>query len=136
METAQTTKTDEQRAANYFWTLLGRPEEFNDEETGAYWALTIRECMGATGLDRVGFKHFLDWVLNMNPRSAEYMRKAKDPAATLKKNLPTLHKFYNAFRAAQAAATNAKKSFSAKADDRPAYRKGSGKQEVFKDSGL
>jgi hypothetical protein len=128
-------KTDEQRVANYLWTLLGKPDEFDNEETGAYWALTIRECMGETEFDRVGFKRFLDWVLNMNPRSAEYMRKAKDPVATLKKNLPTLFKFYGAFQAAQSAAVNAKKSISGKVDDRPTYRKESGKG-VFKDSGL
>lgn len=126
----KTLKSDEERVAAYLWTLLGQPAEFDDAETRAYWMRQLRECMGETQYDRVQFKRFLAWVLDMNPRSAEYMRKANDPVATLKKNLPTLMKFYGAYLKGQEAMERSKNSFKAKPG--PKYRQDSGNREILK----
>jgi hypothetical protein len=126
----QTVKSDEERAATFLFQLLDRPDQFDNEESRLYWTRQMRECMGETQFDRVQFKRFLTWVLEMNPRSAEYMRKANDPVATLKKNLPTLMKFYGAYRKGQEALERSKNSFKAKPG--PKNRQDSGNREILK----
>lgn len=129
MSDQQTVKTDEQRVAARLWTLLGQPGDFDNEETRDYWARELRECMGTAEFDRVQFKRFLDWALELNAYSAEYMRLAKDPVKTLKKNLPTLLRQYGAYLKGQEAMERAKSKFKKK--DLPKYRQDSGKDTIL-----
>jgi len=123
------TKTDEQRVADWLWTLLDKPSEFATTETAAYWAREIRECMGTAQYDRVQFKRFLSWVLGLNAYSAEYMRNAKDPVKTLKKNLPTLLRQYGAYLKGQEALERSRAKLKRK--DLPKYRQDSGKDTIL-----
>jgi hypothetical protein len=128
----QMTKSDEERVAAFLFQLLDRPEHFDKEETRLYWTQQMRECMGEAQYDRVQFKRFLDWVLNMNAYSAEYMRKAKDPAATLKKNLPTLLSLYGAHLKGLEALERSKNKFKGK-NKSLHYKQESGKRDILKE---
>jgi len=93
--------TPEYLAAKKFFNLLGNPEEhlYAVED----WLTPMRDCMGESQLDLEAFYDFLRWAVKMNSYSAEYLRIASNPMASLKKNLPTLLKRYHAFQAALSA---------------------------------
>jgi len=130
-ETTNTeTKSDEQRIASFLWALLDKPKEFETTEVRDYWKRELRECMNTAEYDRVQFKRFLEWVLGMNQYSAEYMRTAKDPVKTLKKNLPNLLRMYKAYLKGLEALERSRNKLKKK--DLPKYRQDSGKREILK----
>jgi hypothetical protein len=95
--------TDAYKVATRFWNLMDRPEEYNNVETAKRWTTIMADCMGESELDPETFKIFLKWCIELNPYSAEYLFLAKDPAETLKKNLPTLLRHFKAYQKRQAA---------------------------------
>jgi len=119
----------ERRAAAYLFKLLGQPEDhaLHAEE----WEVTMREAVGHMELPYEEFKKFLHWVLEENVMSAEYMRKANNPPATLVKNIKVLKKLYSAWAKAQSIIEK-KKQLKPKGDNLPAYRQESGKREILK----
>jgi hypothetical protein len=85
----------ERRAATSFWIALGRPVI---EGMVTEWPKLMREAMGYLETnDLEEFKKFLHWTLEENPRSAEYLRVARDPCRSLVKNIESLKKFYLAW---------------------------------------
>ena len=84
-------------AAARFWNLLGKPKGF----TG--WETRIKPVLEESGMTLDEFRAFLEWAVNVNEYSVEYLRKAKDPMASLVKNLPTLLKFYKIYEAVRVA---------------------------------
>jgi hypothetical protein len=119
----------ERRAAAYLFKLLGQPEEHvtNADE----WEVTMREAVGHMEMEYEDFKKFLYWVMEENAMSAEYMRKANNPPATLVKNIKVLKKLYTAWAKAQSIIEK-KKQAKPKGDNLPAYRQESGKREILK----
>lgn len=91
-------------AAGRFWNLLGKPKGF------VGWELKIKPLLEESSMSLDEFRDFLDWTVNVNEYSVEYLRKAKDPMASLTKNLPSLLKFYRAAEARKRAAVNNKSS--------------------------
>jgi len=98
------------RAAARLWIELGRPE--SHAGSLEQWSVDMQMCYDefwtwysgveedpATGYEM--FKWFLIWVCRMgtagNHFTAEYLRVAKKPASTLRKNLPTIRDFWEQF---------------------------------------
>lgn len=132
-------KSNAERAANYLWTLLGTPTEFSTTEALTDWMKHMRDCMGEAELqdDLPAFKKFLHWVVKEHSYSAEWMTNAKNPAASLSKNLSGLLRRYRGEQNAKAAIEKKKKEREAitlqpKGDNLPQYRKDSGKRVVLK----
>ncbi len=98
-------------AAQRFWKLLDKPKDCPN------WDVKMKPLLEESGMSIDEFKAFLDWAVNINEYSVEYLRKAKDPMASLTKNLPSLLKFYRAAEARKSAAEKNKstQSFEAKA---------------------
>jgi hypothetical protein len=131
--------SDEVKAATYLWKKMGQPDEFNNPESAKAWAILMKDCMGEGQFDYAQMKEFIDWVLTINVRSAEYMPVAKNPAATLAKNISTLLRYYKGYVAGQKAIENTKKKHSLKPgknDDKPEYLKESGKQGYLEKTDL
>jgi hypothetical protein len=91
---------DSQRAAQRLWNRLDCPPEFNNQETAVRWSVIMGDCLGESELGIETFLEFIHFVCKTHAWSAEYLRNAKDPASTLKKNLPNLLKRFRAFQAA------------------------------------
>lgn len=91
-------------AASRFWNLLGKPKGF----TG--WDAKIKPLLEESGMALDEFRLFLDWAVNTNEYSVEYLRKAKDPMASLTKNMPTLLKFYKIYETVRAVKSKSAKS--------------------------
>ena len=108
--------TDSMRAAQRFWNLLDRPPEFNNEESGRAWALIMADCQGEAEMDIDTFLEFIRHCCKTHAYSAEYLRNARDPAVTFKKNLPSLLKRFNSFKAALAAKADRESKLTKKAD--------------------
>ena len=126
----------ERKAANYLFKKLGQPSQFQEYETLVDWTLKMRDVIGAGQFDLQGVKDFIDWVLDVNPRSAEYMRIARNPAATMLKNIDILLKYYNAYLAGQKARTNLKRNQQKAETAKPQYKQESGKQGYLEKSDL
>jgi|SRR5271157_24020 len=102
-------------AAQRFWNLIGHPDEYLNEVAG--WSKSMRDCIGESEFDHATFLDFLRWATKVNSYSAEYLRLANDPMASLKKNLPKLLKRYKAFQAAVEAKAERDAAFSKKKPD-------------------
>jgi hypothetical protein len=83
-------------AAQRFWNLLGRPEQFRKSAAG--WEPAMRNLMDDAGFDLSGVREFLNWCLKTNSYSAEYLRLAHDPMASLRKNQEKLLRRFDAYR--------------------------------------
>lgn len=100
---SQSDQPVELQAAIRFWNLLGKPKGFSN----ANWESKMKPLLEESRMSLDEFREFLTWTVNVNEYSVEYLRKAKDPMASLTKNLPSLLKFYGAAEARkQAAAKN------------------------------
>jgi len=97
-----TGKSEALLAAQRFWNLLGRPDEFRDAAPG--WEPAMRNLMDDAGFDLSGVREFLKWCLKVNDFSAKYLREARDPMACLRKNQGSLLKRFNAYEASKPAA--------------------------------
>src|ERR1700674_3185626 len=129
IETKKANAPVERRAAVNFWIMLGRPEEY--VERVGDWTKKRGEAlryMEMTELEE--FKKFLHWALEENKYSAEYLRQANDPAATLVKNLESLRKRYLAYLKGKE--MGERKTKKLKDSNLPAYRQESGKREILK----
>jgi len=91
------------KLATRFFKLMDQPAHLNNAETVKSWSLIMSDCIGESELDFETFKTFLTWVVTLNPMSAEYLFLARDPAQTLKKNLPTLLRYFRAYQKREAA---------------------------------
>lgn len=88
------------RLASRFLIELGRPARFNNESALRAWAEVMDRLLKASGLDYETFRLFLIWACRDdelgNHWTAENLRLAKDPAASLEKQLDTTLKVFRA----------------------------------------
>jgi len=88
------------RLASRFLIELGRPAQFNNEATLKTWALVMDRLLKASSLDYEEFRLFLIWACRDdefgNHWTAENLRLAKDPAASLERQFETTLKVFNA----------------------------------------
>jgi hypothetical protein len=88
------------RLASRFLIELGRPARFNNEATLKAWAPVMERLFMASGLDYEEFRWFLIWACRDdefgNHWTAENLRLAKDPAASLERQFETTLKVFNA----------------------------------------
>ncbi|GEM_PF-4889177 len=90
-------KPDEIRAAGRFFKLLGEPDNHKNDVVA--WARVMRDCLNETKYDLQTFAEFLDYAVNTDKYATEYLRIASDPAGSLKKNLSSLTRFFEAYKA-------------------------------------
>jgi hypothetical protein len=90
------------RLASRFLIELDRPVQFNNEATLRAWAPVMERLLKASGLDYEEFRWFLIWACRDdefgNHWTAENLRLAKDPAASLERQFETTLKVFNAKR--------------------------------------
>jgi len=90
------------RLASRFLTELDRPVQFNNEKTLKAWAQVMDRLLKASGLEYEEFRWFLIWACRDdefgNHWTAENLRLAKDPAASLERQFETTLKVFNAKR--------------------------------------
>jgi hypothetical protein len=88
------------RLASRFLIELGRPAQFNNEATLKAWAPVMERRLMASGFDYEEFRWFLIWACRDdefgNHWTAENLRIAKDPAASLERQFETTLKVFNA----------------------------------------
>ena len=88
------------RLASRFLIELDRPAQFNNEATLKAWALVMDRLLKASGLDYEEFRLFLIWACRDdefgNNWTAENLRLANDPAASLEKQFETTFKVFTA----------------------------------------
>jgi len=88
------------RLASRFLIELGRPAQFNNEATLKAWAPVMERLLMASGFDYEEFRWFLIWACRDdefgNHWTAENLRIAKDPAASLERQFETTLKVFNA----------------------------------------
>jgi len=88
------------RLASRFLIELDRPAQFNNEATLKAWAPVMERLLMASGLDYEEFRWFLIWACRDdefgNHWTAENLRLAKDPAASLERQFETTLKVFNA----------------------------------------
>jgi hypothetical protein len=88
------------RLASRFLIELDRPAQFNNEATLKAWALVMERLLKTSGLDYEEFRWFLIWACRDdkfgNHWTAENLRLAKDPAASLERQFETTLKVFNA----------------------------------------
>ena len=88
------------RLASRFLIELDRPAQFNNEATLKAWALVMDRLLKASGLDYEEFRLFLIWACRDdefgNHWTAENLRLANDPAASLERQFETTLKVFNA----------------------------------------
>ena len=88
------------RLASRFLIELDRPAQFNNEATLRAWAPVMDRLLKASGLDYEEFRLFLIWACRDdefgNHWTAENLRLAKDPAASLERQFETTLKVFNA----------------------------------------
>jgi uncharacterized protein YdiU (UPF0061 family) len=129
-------KSDGEKAATRLWNLLGGPSEFQNAESVKDWTQHMRDCMGEAEMELEEFLKFLHWVVKEHSYSAEWMSSAKNPAASLSKNMSGLLRRYRGEQNAKAAVEKKKKEReAAKVQNNPnlpAYRQESGKREILK----
>ena len=90
------------RLASRFLIELDRPAQFNNEATLRAWAQVMDRLLKASGLDYEEFRLFLIWACRDdefgNHWTAENLRLANDPAASLERQFETTFKVFNAKR--------------------------------------
>src|SRR5579863_1505220 len=88
------------RLASRFLIELGRPAQFNNEATLKAWAPVMDRLFKASGLAYEEFRLFLIWACRDdefgNRWTAENLRVAKDPAASLERQFEMTLKVFNA----------------------------------------
>jgi hypothetical protein len=88
------------RLASRFLIELDRPAQFNNEAILRAWAPVMERLLKASGLDYEQFRWFLIWACRDdefgNHWTAENLRLAKDPAASLERQFETTLKVFNA----------------------------------------
>jgi hypothetical protein len=88
------------RLASRFLIELDRPAQFNNEATLKAWAQVMDRLLKASGLDYEEFRWFLIFACRDdelgNHWTAENLRLAKDPAASLERQFETTFKVFNA----------------------------------------
>ena len=88
------------RLASRFLIELDRPAQFNNEATLKAWARVMDRLLKASGLEYEEFRWFLIWACRDdefgNHWTAENLRIAKDPAASLERQFETTLKVFNA----------------------------------------
>jgi hypothetical protein len=87
------------KLAYRFWIDLGRPPRWKTVETLKQWASSMECLLKASGVDYHEFREFLMWALRNhdrwgNPFTAGNLRIARDPMASLTKQLDTTWKFF------------------------------------------
>ena len=132
-KTTKPQRPDDYRAAAWMFQLLGSPTEFDNVETRDDWKAKMRDCMGEAEMGIDEFKKFLTWVLEANPYSVEYMRNARNPAATLLKNVSGLLRRYRGVVKREEIEAKRHKREQA---GQPEYRRDSGKSDLLKEEEL
>jgi hypothetical protein len=88
------------RLASRFLIELDRPVQFNNEATLKAWAPVMDRLLKASGLEYEEFRWFLIFACRDdefgNHWTAENLRLAKDPAASLERQFETTLKVFNA----------------------------------------
>jgi hypothetical protein len=88
------------RLASRFLIELDRPAQFNNEATLRAWAQVMDRLLKASGLEYEEFRWFLIFACRDdefgNHWTAENLRLAKDPAASLERQFETTLKVFNA----------------------------------------
>jgi hypothetical protein len=88
------------RLASRFLIELDRPAQFNNEATLKAWAQVMDRLLKASALDYEEFRWFLIWACRDdefgNHWTAENLRLANDPAASLERQFETTLKVFNA----------------------------------------
>src|ERR1017187_1135797 len=88
------------RLASRFLIELDRPAQFDNEATLRAWAQVMDRLLKASGLEYEEFRWFLIWACRDdefgNNWTAENLRLAKDPAASLERQFETTLKVFNA----------------------------------------
>ena len=88
------------RLASRFLIELDRPVQFNNEVTLKAWAQVMDRLLKASGLEYEEFRWFLIFACRDdefgNHWTAENLRLAKDPAASLERQFETTLKVFNA----------------------------------------
>jgi hypothetical protein len=90
------------RLASRFLIELDRPARFNNEATLKSWALVMDRLLKASGLDYEEFRWLLIWACRDdefgNHFTAENLRVANDPAASLERQFDNTFKWFKAKR--------------------------------------
>jgi hypothetical protein len=88
------------RLASRFLIELDRPAQFNNEAILKAWAQVMDRLLKASGLEYEEFRWFLIWACRDdefgNHWTAENLRLAKDPPASLERQFETTLKVFNA----------------------------------------
>ena len=97
------TSSDGLRLAVRLWVGIDAPARFNDEETMRAWSKPMESLLRQSGYTYRQFRMFLIWATRLkdkdganygNTFSAEYLRAARDPMATLVKQFDSLFRTY------------------------------------------